>query len=159
MHGATLKEIKDELPKSGEDIVDVLGRILFKALVHQFPKELFEEGIKLGRPNDLCPSNHDGYCASAYRHSEGRGRRARLGQFHGSQGINGDRWTTSEWTAQHHCNDPRPVQQLGLLAREKGDHRELCKRVHERVKMGDGKVKALVLATDMAQIREALQAR
>lgn len=50
MHGATLKEIDDELPGSGEHIVDVLGKILFKALVHQLPKELFKETLHFGMP-------------------------------------------------------------------------------------------------------------
>ena len=52
---------------------------------------------------------------------------------------------------------PDQHKQLGLLMREEGDHRELCKRVYERVKMDDGKVVALVLSSDMARIREALK--
>jgi hypothetical protein len=52
---------------------------------------------------------------------------------------------------------PDQHKQLALLTREKGDHQDLCKRVHERVKMGDGKVVASVLSTDMARIREALK--
>jgi hypothetical protein len=39
MHGATLKEIEATLSQPHEQIVDVLGRLLWRALVHQFPKE------------------------------------------------------------------------------------------------------------------------
>ena len=51
MHGATLKEIENKLPESDEDIVNVLGKILFKALLHQFPKELFKEEVRFGIPS------------------------------------------------------------------------------------------------------------
>ncbi len=50
MHGMTLKEIEEELGTSEEDIVDVLGKILFKALVHMFPNELFRERLHFGSP-------------------------------------------------------------------------------------------------------------
>ena len=42
MHGSTLKEIEDSLPQPHEQIVDVLGRLLWKALILQFPHEMFD---------------------------------------------------------------------------------------------------------------------
>ncbi|WP_132613159.1 methylamine utilization protein MauJ [Rhizobium laguerreae] len=42
MHGATLREIESTLPDPHESVVDILGRILLKALVRQFPKEVVE---------------------------------------------------------------------------------------------------------------------
>lgn len=50
MHGSTLKEIESTLPDSDDHVVDVLGRILWKALVVQFPPKFFKEQIVMGTP-------------------------------------------------------------------------------------------------------------
>jgi hypothetical protein len=52
---------------------------------------------------------------------------------------------------------PDQHKHLGLLARNKGDYTELCKRIYERVENEDGKILAVVLATDMKQISEAIK--
>lgn len=50
MHGSTLKEIESTLPDSDDHVVDVLGRILWKAIVMQFPPKFFKEQIVMGTP-------------------------------------------------------------------------------------------------------------
>ncbi|WP_306110409.1 MULTISPECIES: methylamine utilization protein MauJ [Roseovarius] len=75
MHGSTLEEIEDALPDSEDHVVDVLGRILWKALIMQFPKELFKEQVVMGTPETyvhykmnmvakvqtVFPADQDGY--------------------------------------------------------------------------------------------------
>ncbi len=51
MHGATLSEIEAEHADLEDHIVDILGRILFKALVTQFPHELFDGSLAMGFPS------------------------------------------------------------------------------------------------------------
>lgn len=157
MHGATLEEIKDKLPKSGEDIVDVLGRILFKALVHQFPRELFKEKIHFGSPTTYVHRTVMGIAHVRTVIPKGEDGELDLDRFTGLKVsmVTGGPPQSGRPSIIVMTTDQ--YKQLGLLAREKGDHQELCKRVYERVKMGDGKVEALVLATDMTQIREALK--
>jgi hypothetical protein len=157
MHGATLKEIEDKLPKPGEDIVDVLGRILFKALVHQFPKELFKEKIHFGNPTTYVHLTMTGVAHVSTVVPKGEDGELDLDSFTSlkvSMVTDGPpqsgRPSTIVMTPDQH-------KQLGLLTREKSDHQELCKRVYEKVKIGDGKVVALVLSTDMVRIREALK--
>lgn len=157
MHGSTLKEIENKLPKSDDDIVDVLGRILFKALVHQFPRELFKERIHVGSPttyghrtmtgivhvSTIVPKGEDGeldlHSLTGLKVSMETGRPPQSGQP-----------SIIVMTSEQH-------KRLGLLRREKGDHQELCNRVYERAKVHDGKVAAIVLSTDMARIRDALK--
>jgi len=51
MHGATLAEIEEEHAELEDHIVDILGRILFKALVYQFPHEYFDGSLAMGFPS------------------------------------------------------------------------------------------------------------
>ena len=50
MHGSTLREIESALPDPHESVVDTLGRLLFKALIRQFPKEMFDGTLVMGMP-------------------------------------------------------------------------------------------------------------
>lgn len=157
MHGATLKEIENKLPKSGEDIVDVLGKILFKALLHQFPKELFKERIHFGSPTTYVHRIMTGIAHVSTVVPKGEDGELDLGSFTGlkvSMVIDGPPQSGRPIII---VMTPEQHKQLGLLTREKGDHQELCKRVYERVKMHDEKVVALVLSTDMARIRDVLK--
>lgn len=157
MHGATLKEIENKLTKSNVHIVDVLGRILFKALVHQFPREIFKEDIHFGSPTTYLhrTMSHIAHVSTVV--PSGDDGALDLDRFTGlkvSVVTDGPpqsgRPSIIEMTQEQY-------KQLGLLVREKGDHQELCKRVYERVKMADGKVVALVLSTDMERIREMIK--
>jgi hypothetical protein len=63
MHGATLREIENSLPTPHESIVDTLGRIPWKSLVLQFPKEFFDGTLVMG-----MPSTYVHYKANAVAH-------------------------------------------------------------------------------------------
>lgn len=51
MHGAILKEVESTLCKSGVELVDILGQIVFKSLIATFPKEIFKQKVCIGFPN------------------------------------------------------------------------------------------------------------
>ena len=57
MHGSTLREIESTLPDPHEKIVDVLGRMLWKALIHQFPKEMFDGTIAVSYTHLTLPTS------------------------------------------------------------------------------------------------------
>ncbi len=157
MHGATLTEIEKSLPKPGEDMVDVLGRILFMALVHQFPKELFQEKIHMGSPSTyirrtmtgiaqlstVVPITADGELDdSAFAGLKISMETGRPPQSGLPSGV---------------LISPDQYKRLGLLAYEKGDHQELCKRVYDNVSTHGEKVIAVIFSTDLRRIQEALK--
>jgi len=157
MHGATLKEIGDKLPPSDEDIVDVLGRILFKALVHQFPSELFKERIHFGSPSTYVHRTMTGIAHVSTVVPKCQDGELDLRSFTGLKVSMVTNGPPQSGRPSIIVMTPEQHKQLGLLTREKGDHQELCKRVYDRVKMRDGKLMALILSTDMARIRETLE--
>lgn len=157
MHGATLKEVEKSLPKPGEDMVDVLGRIVFMALVHQFPKELFQEKIHMGSPstyiqrtmtgiaklNTVVPITADGELDdSAFTGLKISMETGRPPQSGLPKGV---------------LLSPDQYKRLRLLACEKGDHQELCKRVYDNVRTNGEKVIAVIFSTDLKRIQEALK--
>jgi Methylamine utilization protein MauJ len=157
MHGATLKEIENELTKSDDHIVDVLGKILFKALVHQFPREIFEEGIHLGSPTTYLHRTMSGIAHVSTVIPKGEDGEIDLDRFTGLKVSMETDGPPQSGQPSIIVMTPDQHKQLALLTREKGDHQDLCKRVQERVKMDNGKVVASVLSTDMVRIREALK--
>lgn len=157
MHGATLKEIEKKLPKSGEDIVDVLGRILFKALVYQFPRELFKKDMHIGTPTTYVHRTMTGYAHVKTVIPKGEDGELDLDSFTGLKVSMVTNGPPQSGRPSIIVMTPEQHKQLGLLTREKGEHYDLCKRVYERVEMHDEKVVALVLSTDMVQIRDALK--
>ena len=157
MHGATLKEVEKSLPKAGEDMVDVLGRILFMALVRQFPKELFKEKIHMGSPSTyiqrtmtgiaklstVVPITKDGELDdSAFSGLKISMETGRPPQSAKPTGV---------------LISPDQYKRLGQFAYEKGDHQELCKRVYDNVRSHGEKVIAVIFSTDLKRIQEALR--
>lgn len=47
MHGSTLREIQRDLPDPHESIVDVLGRVVVKSIIKNFPVEVFNKKLFL----------------------------------------------------------------------------------------------------------------
>lgn len=157
MHGATLKEVETSLPKPGEDMVDILGRTVFMALVHQFPRDLIKEKITMGSPSTyiqrrvsnivllstIVPITEDGVLDD----SAFVGLRVSIETGRPPQ------------SALPMCVliSSGQYKRLGLLAREKGDHQELCKRVHDNVDRQGDKLIARILATDMKLVKESLK--
>ena len=52
---------------------------------------------------------------------------------------------------------PEQHERLAQVGFMKGDHQEMCRRIYDRVKKEGGRVRALVLSTDMALIRGAVK--
>ena len=52
---------------------------------------------------------------------------------------------------------PDQYDRLGTLSYTKGDHQEMLRRIHGRVQEREGNIYALVLATDMSLIRQAME--
>lgn len=157
MHGATLEEIEEELPSSGEHIVDVLGRILFMALVHQFPKEILKETIQFGRPTTYIHRTRTGIAHVSTIVPKGEDGELDFDSFTGlkvsmvtDDPPQSGRPSIIKMTSDQH-------KQLALLTHKNGDHQQLCKRVYRRAKIANDKVMTLVLSRDMARIQEALK--
>lgn len=156
MHGSTLKEIEDSLPQPHEQIVDILGRLLWRALIHQFPHEMFDGTLEMGYPSTyihrtvhgiahmqtVVPAGADGDLDLSFK-----GTKMEMVPFGPPQSALP---TVISMTPEQH-------ERLGQLRFMKGDHQEMCRRIYEKVKTKDGRVHALVLSTDMALIKDAVK--
>ena len=157
MHGATLAETEGDLHNTDMHIVDVLGKILFVALVHQFHKEISKVGISFG-----SPSTYVHWTRSAIAHVSTiipNGEDGEL-DLHSLDGLK----VTMATDDPPQSGRPSIIvmthaqhEQLELLTRKQGDHQELCKRVYKRVKMHEERRVTLVLSTDMARIQGVLK--
>lgn len=155
MHGTTLKEI--DLPIPGVDIVDVLGRILHKALLNTFPREIFKEKLNMGHPSTYIHRTMLGIAHISTVFSKGDDGEIDLDLLTGLKVSMETDGPPQSGLPSVLVMTPDQHRQLGLLMRDEGDHQELCKRVYKRAKMHHEKVAAQVLATDMARIRGALK--
>ncbi len=156
MHGATLEEIEDSLPQPHEQIVDILGRLLWKALIHQFPHEMFDGTLVMGYPStyvhhtvhgiahmdSVVPAGADGDLDLNFK-----GTKMEMVPFGPPQSA----------LPTDISMTPQQYERLGKLRFMNGDHQEMCRGIYERVKTKDGRVHALVLSTDMTLIKDALK--
>jgi hypothetical protein len=159
MHGAVLDDIEDKIHRPGLEMVDVLGKIVFRALVNLFPKDIFKEKVNLG-----SPSTYVHRTLTAYVHAQtivplDRDGEVELDRFSGVQVTREfGRPPQSGLSVVVEINDDQ-IARLAPLARNKSDHRELCERIQQNVRRSaDGrKAVTLVYATDMAQIKKAIE--
>lgn len=156
MHGSTLKEIEDSLPQPHEQIVDILGRLLWRALIHQFPHGMFDGTLAMGYPSTYIHRTAHGIAhmqtvvpagADADLDLSFKGTKIEMVPFGPPQSALP---TVISMSPEQHDR----LRQLRFM---KGDHQEICRRIHERVETKDGRVHALVLSTDMATIKDALK--
>jgi hypothetical protein len=156
MHGSTLKEIEASLPQPHEQIVDVLGRLLWKALVHQFPREMFDGKLSMGVPTTYVHRTMHAVAhlqTVVFADSDGdldlnfNGTTAAMVPFGPPQSA---RPFMIRMNAEQHT-------QLGRLGYAKGDQAEMCLRVYQKSQEKGGQIHALVLSTDMALIKDALK--
>jgi hypothetical protein len=156
MHGSTLKEIEDSLPQPHEQIVDVLGQLLWKALILQFPHEMFDGTLAMGYPSTyvhrrlraighvqtIVPVGADGDLDLNFK-----GVEMKVVPFGPPQSAMPTVISMS----------PEQYKRLGELGFMPGDHQEMCRRVYEKAETKGGRVHVLVLSTDLALINEALK--
>lgn len=156
MHGATLKEIEDSLPQPHEQIVDVLGRLLWRAIILKFPREMFDGTLEMGYPSTyihrdvhavvdmqtFVPTDADGDLDLSFN-----GMTAKLEPFGPPQSALP---TVVSMSAEQH----ERVRKIGVMG---GDHQEMCRRIYRRAETKDGRVHASVLSTDMTLIENSLK--
>ena len=156
MHGGTLREIEKELPEPREEVVDVLGRIVFKALVNQFPREIFKEKVVFGNPSTyvhrtltgvahlqtVVPVDADGEFDLSFS-----GMKMTMVTDGPPQSA---RPTLLGMTLDQH-------KRLGRLCYQKGDHQEMCRRIYQNAEIHGEQVVTVVLSTDMVRILDTVK--
>jgi hypothetical protein len=155
MHGSTLKEIEDSLPQPHEQIVDVLGHLLWKTLVHQFPAEMFDGTLEMG-----YPSTYIHRTLQAVAHIETIVPADKDGdldlQFTGTTATQVPFGPPQSAQPFVISMSPEQYERLGKLTYVKGEHQDMCRRICSRAKTKDGRVQALVLSTDMTLIKGSM---
>jgi len=156
MHGATLNEVEDELPRSEEHVADILGKIVFKALVLQFPPEIIQGQFTLA-----IPSTYIQYAMTGVAHvqtvvpmdSEGE---PDLG-FSGMsvKMISGGPPQSARPTFVRMTFDQH--ERLVELSYRASDHQEMCQRICRRAQTQGNYVVSAIIATDAARILEAVK--
>lgn len=156
MHGATLKEIEHSLPNPHEKVVDTLGKLLWMALIRQFPPEMFDGSLIMGMPSTyvhysatgvahiqtIVPVDSDGHFDLEFK-----GMVMEMKPFGPPQSALPSvvRMTKEQY------------DRLKRLSYQKGDRRELLERVCQRVRQNDDQTFALILSTDLSDIRRAIE--
>lgn len=156
MHGSTLKEIESKLPDPHEHVVDILGRILWKALVMQFPKDMFDRTLVMGMPSTFVH-----YKANAVAHVQTVVPIDQEGHFDlDFKGMSVEMIPS----APPQSASPFVIRmtheqydRLSKLSYQKGEHQEMLKRISGHVQKKEGHIFALVIATDMLIIRQAAE--
>lgn len=158
MHGSTLKEIESNLPDLHEHVVDILGRILWRALVMQFPKEIFDGTLVMG-----VPSTYVHYKANAVAHVQTVVPVDQEGHFDlDFRGMtvhlkpSGPPQSASPFVVKM---TREQYDRLNSLSYRKGEHQEMLERIRGRVQEKNDHILALVLATDMQNIRRAFETK
>lgn len=156
MHGATLKEIEGSLPDPHESVIDTLGRLLWKALVRQFPREMFDGSLVMG-----APSTYVHYKTTAVAHIQTVVPVGADGHF--DLDFAGTVVTVKPFGPPQSAL-PYAVRmtneqfdQLIGLSQQKGDRHEMLERIRQNARDQGGYIYALVLSTDMAVIKRAIQ--
>ena len=155
MHGSTLQEIEQDYDEKEEHTVDILGRLVWKALIFQFPHEMFDGTLEMGYPNTYLH-----HSMRAVAHMQTVVPVESNGDFDLS--FTGFKMgvvppgppqsalpTVIRMTVDQH-------ERLGTLRFVEGNHQEMCKRIYDKVKMQDGHFFALVFSTDLAKIKNAI---
>lgn len=156
MHGLTLGEIESTLPNPHESIVDILGRILWKVLIIQFPKEMFDGTIIIGRP-----STYVRYEKNAIAHVQTVVPVDKEGyfdlEFKGMTMKMEPSGPPQSALPSIIGMTPEQYDRLRKLSYRKSDHQEMLKRIQRQVQEQDNHLYARVLATDMSLIRQTLK--
>lgn len=156
MHGKTLKEIEGDQTEGPKHSVDILGNLVWRALVYQFPHKWFDGSISMGMPSKYVHHKLHGIVhmqTVVPKDAEGNLDLSFSGM---KMTMDTDGPPQSALPSYMVMSDDQYAR-LGKLRYEKGDHQEMCRRIFERVQgKKDGRVACIVLATDLARIRHAI---
>ena len=154
MHGGTLRDIEGNLHEPREEIVDTLGKIVFMALVNEFPRELFKEKLRF-----LNPSTYVHRIMSGIAHIQTVVPQNASGDFDLS--FSG---TTMKMVTDGPPQSARPsgivmrkeqYERLTKLSYKSCDHQEMLRRIAGRIhKQSETHVILVVPATDMRCITQ-----
>ena len=156
MHGGTLREFDDAAAHPSDHIVDVLGRILWNALVLQFPHEMFDGTLSMGMPSTFLHHKLNGILhiqMPVPRFADGdfdlrfHGYKAELVQSGPPQSSLPTLMVIS-------------IEQFGKLSGLRfkvSDYQEIFQRIFERSSKVGELVHAVVLATDVVRLKDAIK--
>jgi hypothetical protein len=155
MHGKTLKEIKHKLPEEWEEVVTVLGKILFKAIVHQIPKDLLREKISVGSPSTYVHRTISGVITMQTTVPKDDDGEFDLSFSGISAGLVADGPPQSAIPTQMVMSKAQ-FETLRKLAFQQGDQKEMLHRIFLRTEKHEGLQVTWVLATEAKVITEAV---
>lgn len=156
MHGTTLKEVEEKLPDPHEDIVDILGKIVFKVLIHQFPPEIFLEEMAFGNPSTYVHRSLTGIAhikTVVPKDSEGEfdlsfsGMKMEMVTDGPPQSARSTLWVMNL----------DQYETLKKLSYTQGDHQEMCRRMYQKAQIQGVEAGTIVLSTDKIRILEAIK--
>jgi len=155
MHGSTLEEIEKALPDPHEQIVDVLGRLVWKAIIGQYPKELFDGSLAMGYPSTYVHRKLHGIAhVQTVVPKDGNGDFNLKFEGMKVELVTGPPQSALPTVIQMGTES---YESLRKLSYRKGEHQEILKRICDRVRQQDDVVQVLILSTDMDFIRESIK--
>lgn len=155
MHGGTLRELDETASPPSDHIVDVLGRLLWRALVLQFPRTMFDGTLSIGLPSTYLHHKLSGIMEMqmpAPRFQDGdfdlrfSGVKAEMLQSGPPQSAQATLIVVS--IEQH--------EKLSRLRFKAGEHQVIFQRIFDRSRKVGEAVHAVVLATDVDKVKEAM---
>ncbi len=155
MHGRTLKEIEVSLPEPHEAIVDVLGHLVWRSLLWQFPHEMFDGSITLGSPSTYIRRTMTPVAILETMVSTRSDGELDL-DFKGFT-VNIEPFGPPQSGLQKVLKlNAEQYERLTQLAFKKGDHQEMCRRIYDKSQPDDDGAACMVLSTDWDAINEAI---
>lgn len=155
MHGSTLKEMEDREPETHEHIVDVLGHLVLKALINQFPHTMFDGQLAMGAPSTYVRRNVHGVIHMQTIVPVDADGNFKLDFLGFKAGFTQSGPPQSALPFILHMTHEQCERLLELTFR-KSEYQEICQRIYGGRQEVNGKVYVKVLATDMSYLREAL---
>jgi hypothetical protein len=156
MHGKTLKEVESELPNQQDHVVDILGNILWKALVMQFPRDMFDGELVMGMPSTfihykintvahmqtVVPMDAEGHLDLKFKGITMKAEPSGPPQSALAFGV---KMTKDQY------------DQLRDISYIKGNDQKMLERMRNFAQEHEGSIIVRVLATDMKIIKKALE--
>jgi hypothetical protein len=156
MHGRTMREIEKGQSEGEKHIVDILGNLVWKTLIYQFPHEWFDGSLSLGMPSTfvhrkfhgvahmqtILPKDADGNFDLSFS-----GTKVEL--------VTDGPPQSALPSLLFMTNDQ--YDRLTKLSYRTGDHQAMCRRIAAKINgKQDGRVACVVLATDLSLINKAV---
>lgn len=156
MHGMTLEEIQKDRPEGETHIVDILGNLVFKALVSQFPRELCDGGITLGMPSTYIHHKLRGVVNIQTIVPADASGNLDLSFSGTTVELMSDGPPQSESPSVLVMTDEQ-YDRLAKLSHKEGEHQAMCRRIARKIRgKKDGRTACIILATDLSYIRKAI---